>query len=184
MLPRTVITERWRGVRRVADTLLANRTTDAGRVRRQAAAVFGSERSGRQRLREGRLDGIRAIAALSVVCFHVWLYRVDRPHGRRTELLDQVLFHANAGLICFFVLSGYLLYGAFARAALTGAQGIAIGSYLRRRAARIVPAAWACGAGSLILYWAVDSTRSHRRCRSCRCTRSFCRTIRRRRWGA
>ena len=105
--------------------------------------------------RVARLDGVRAIAALSVACFHVWLYRTDRPHGTRTELLDQVLFNASAGLICFFVLSGYLLYGAFARAALTGGRCVAAGPYLRRRAARIVPAAWACGAVSLVLYWAV-----------------------------
>ena len=102
-----------------------------------------------------RLDGVRAIAALSVACFHVWLYRSERPRGERTELLDQVLFHASTGLICFFVLSGYLLYGPFARAALTGSPGVAVGPYLRRRAARIVPAYWLCGAGCLVLYAAV-----------------------------
>ena len=105
--------------------------------------------------RVAQLDGVRALAALGVVVFHVWLYRDNRPRGTRPELVDQVLFHANAGLICFFVLSGYLLYGAFARAALTGAQGVATGPYLRRRLARIVPAAWVCGAGCLLLYWAV-----------------------------
>jgi len=106
--------------------------------------------------RVARLDGVRAIAALSVVCFHVWLYRDDRPQGARSELLDHAFFSANAGLICFFVLSGYLLYGAFARAALTGGAGVALGPYLLRRAARIVPAAWVCGALSLAIYWAVD----------------------------
>ena len=105
--------------------------------------------------RVGRLDGVRALAALSVVCFHVWLYRFDRPRGERTELLDQVLFHASTGLICFFVLSGFLLYGAFARAALTGSEGVAVVPYLRRRAARIVPAYWVCGALSLVLFAAV-----------------------------
>jgi peptidoglycan/LPS O-acetylase OafA/YrhL len=105
--------------------------------------------------RVDRLDGVRAIAALSVVCFHVWLYRMDRPRGSRTEPLDHVLFNANVGLICFFVLSGYLLYCAFAQAALSGAHHVAIGPYLRRRAARIVPAAWVCGAACLVLYSAV-----------------------------
>lgn len=98
------------------------------------------------------LDGVRAIAALSVACLHVWLYRSERPRGERTELLDQVLFHASTGLLCFFVLSGYLLYGPFARAALTGSPGVATMPYLRRRAARIVPAYRACGAGCLALY--------------------------------
>src|ERR1044072_8342248 len=102
------------------------------------------------------LDGVRAIAALSVVVFHVWLYRIERPRGERTELLDQVLFRASSGLIFFFVLSGFLLYGAFARAALTGADGVALVPYLRRRAARIVPAYWLCGVGCLALFAAVD----------------------------
>ncbi len=102
--------------------------------------------------RVSRLDGVRAIAALGVLCFHVWLYRVDRPHGNQTALLDQVLSRASIGLICFFVLSGYLLYGAFARAALSGGPGVALLPYLRRRAARIVPAYWVCGAGCLVLF--------------------------------
>jgi peptidoglycan/LPS O-acetylase OafA/YrhL len=102
-----------------------------------------------------RLDGVRAIAALSVACFHVWLYRSERPRGERTELLDQALFHTSTGLVCFFVLSGYLLYGPFARAALRRAPNVAVGPYVRRRAARIVPAYWACGAGCLVLYEAV-----------------------------
>ena len=106
--------------------------------------------------RVARLDGVRAIAALSVICFHVWLYRDDRPQGARSELLDQAFFSANAGLICFFVLSGYLLYGAFARAALTGGGRRRNRALSARRAARIVPAAWVCGALSLAVYWAVD----------------------------
>jgi peptidoglycan/LPS O-acetylase OafA/YrhL len=111
--------------------------------------------SGAHPRRVSRLDGVRAIAALAVVCFHAWLYRVDRPHGDRTELLDQVLGRASTGLICFFVLSGYLLYGAFARAALSGGPGVALVPYLRRRAARILPAYWVCCAGCLVLYTAV-----------------------------
>lgn len=102
--------------------------------------------------RLARIDGVRAIAALSVVCFHVWLYRDNRPHGRRTALLDQALVHASTGLICFFVLSGYLLYRAFARGALGGSGPVALGTYARRRAARIVPAYWVCLAGCLALY--------------------------------
>ena len=102
--------------------------------------------------RVARLDGVRALAALSVACFHAWLYREDRPQGTPTEPLDQALFHASSGLICFFVLSGYLLYGAFARAALTERARVAVGPYLRRRAARIVPAYWVCGAACLVLY--------------------------------
>jgi peptidoglycan/LPS O-acetylase OafA/YrhL len=104
--------------------------------------------------RNAGLDGMRALAALSVLVFHVWLYRENRPHSRRTELLDQVMFELNTGLLCFFVLSGFLLYGAFSRAAL-GGPSVALADYFRRRIARIVPAYWVCGAVVLLLYWAV-----------------------------
>jgi peptidoglycan/LPS O-acetylase OafA/YrhL len=90
-----------------------------------------------------------------VLAFHVWLYREDRPQGERTELLDQVLFRANVGLIAFFVLSGFLLYRGFARAALTGSAPPPTLAYGLRRAARIAPAYYVCGAGCVLLYLAV-----------------------------
>jgi len=103
--------------------------------------------------RSASLDGLRALAALSVLAFHVWLYRDDRPKsGRRPELLDAILFEANLGLVCFFVLSGYLLYRSFARAALAGGTRVATRRYAVRRAARILPAYYACLAGCLVLY--------------------------------
>ncbi|MFL5910987.1 MAG: acyltransferase family protein [Gaiellaceae bacterium] len=104
--------------------------------------------------RNDALDGLRALAALGVLTFHVWLYRVGDPPGPRRSVGDHLLFQGNLGLICFFVLSGYLLYRSFARAALTGERAD-LGSYAKRRAARIVPAYYACVIGSLLLYAAV-----------------------------
>ena len=105
--------------------------------------------------RSSPLDGVRALAALSVVGFHAWLYRVDEPPGKRTALFDKVMFEASLGLICFFVLSGFLLYRPFARAALTGGDPVNLGRYAVRRVARIVPAYYACLAGCLLLFWIV-----------------------------
>src|SRR2546423_4278397 len=104
--------------------------------------------------RNQALDGIRAIAALGVVTFHSWLYRIGDPPGPRKSLSDHLLFQGNLGLICFFVLSGYLLYRPFARASLTG-QRADLASYARRRIARIVPAYYACIAGRVVLFAAV-----------------------------
>jgi acetyltransferase len=95
---------------------------------------------------------VRALAALSVVCFHSWLYRIDKPPGERTALFDQVFFELSIGLICFFVLSGFLLYRSFARAAMTGGEQVHIGRYAIRRAARILPAYYASVIGCLVLY--------------------------------
>jgi peptidoglycan/LPS O-acetylase OafA/YrhL len=109
----------------------------------------------RTRTRSNPLDGVRALAALSVVCFHAWLYRVGDPPGKRTALFDKVLFEASIGLVCFFVLSGFLLYRSFARAALSGGEPVDIGRYAVRRATRIVPAYYASLVGSLLLFWTV-----------------------------
>src|SRR5437763_3443595 len=104
--------------------------------------------------RNRALDGIRALAAVGVVTFHSWLYRVGDPRGPRKSTADHLLFQGNIGLICFFVLSGYLLYRPFARASLTG-QRVDLASYARRRIARIVPAYYACIAGCIVLFAAV-----------------------------
>jgi peptidoglycan/LPS O-acetylase OafA/YrhL len=105
--------------------------------------------------RSAALDGVRALAALSVLCFHAWLYRVGEAPGQRTDVIDKVLFEASVGLICFFVLSGFLLYRPFARAALTGGRSVDVGHYALRRAVRILPAYYASLLGCLLLYWAV-----------------------------
>ena len=109
--------------------------------------------------RDTALDGVRALAALSVLAFHVWLYRDARPHGELHELLDQVLWQANGGLIAFFVLSGFLLYRGFARAAVTGSAPPALGLYALRRGARILPAYYVCCIGCVVLYLAFGPTK-------------------------
>lgn len=101
--------------------------------------------------RSAAIDGIRGLAALSVLGFHVWLYRENRPQGERTLLFDQIGFALHLGLVCFFVLSGFLLYRTFARAALGGRRAD-LRSYAVRRVARIVPAYYVAIAGVLALY--------------------------------
>lgn len=101
-------------------------------------------------VRNAAIDGIRGLAALSVLIFHVWLYR-DRPPGRSDALLDQIGFALHLGLVCFFVLSGYLLYRTFVRAALGGPRPD-VGTYAIRRVARIVPAYYVAIFGVLALY--------------------------------
>jgi peptidoglycan/LPS O-acetylase OafA/YrhL len=109
--------------------------------------------------RAAGLDGLRALAALSVVCFHVWLYRFPDPTRiRRTSLLDDVLSDFRLGLILFFVLSGYLLYRAFARAALRHDAPVDLRVYALRRAARILPAYYLAMLGSFVLLWGANNT--------------------------
>ncbi|HEY7631515.1 MAG TPA: acyltransferase [Thermoleophilaceae bacterium] len=109
--------------------------------------------------RAAGLDGLRALAALSVLCFHVWLYRFPDPTRiRQNTLLDTVLSDFRLGLLLFFVLSGYLLYRGFARAALRRDGPVDVRVYTLRRAARILPAYYLAMLGTFALLWGAGGT--------------------------
>jgi len=102
--------------------------------------------------RQGGLDGLRGIAALVVFGIHVWIYQLPSTvEVKRHNLGELVLFEGRVAFVLFFVLSGYLLFRPFVRASLGAAAPAAIGSYLVRRAARIMPAYYVALAGTLLL---------------------------------
>ena len=106
--------------------------------------------------RAAAVDGLRALAALSVVAYHAWLYTLPKvTAAHRETLADQVVHEFRLGLVLFFVLSGFLLYQPWVRAALDGARDPRLGSYLLRRAARILPAYYLAVAGSIALLWSL-----------------------------
>jgi peptidoglycan/LPS O-acetylase OafA/YrhL len=98
--------------------------------------------------RSAGLDGIRGFAALSVFGFHVWLYGAK---DGTPNFAGDVFNELRIGLICFFVLSGYLLYGAFVKAARRQTGEVSLGRYFARRAARILPAYYVSLIGALAL---------------------------------
>ena len=109
--------------------------------------------------RAAAVDGLRALAALSVLGYHAWLYTRDRVSaGVRGSLADELAHELRLGLVLFFVLSGYLLYRPWVRSVLSGAAPPRAGAYLVRRAARIVPAYYAAVLGSVALLWSLDAT--------------------------
>lgn len=103
--------------------------------------------------RKTGIDGLRGIAALSVVLFHLWLYaRVVPPATTVNGPMDLAWSSMRWGLILFFVLSGFLLYGPWLRAARQGERPSLL-RYARHRAARILPAYYLALAGSVLLLW-------------------------------
>jgi peptidoglycan/LPS O-acetylase OafA/YrhL len=88
--------------------------------------------------RSARLDGLRALAALTVLGYHVALWGGLTRRGLLAPLLGEL----KAGVAIFFVLSGYLLYLPVARALGTGRPLPDWRRYARRRLARILPAYW------------------------------------------
>jgi peptidoglycan/LPS O-acetylase OafA/YrhL len=95
------------------------------------------------------LDGVRAIAALSVVVLHV----SDRSGFSRHEIVGALTARLNVGVALFFVLSGFLLYRPFVAARVDGRPASTVGHYLRRRALRILPGYWVALAVMAGLGW-------------------------------
>lgn len=108
--------------------------------------------------RNRAIDGLRALAAVSVLVYHAWLYTLPTvSSGRKTVTTDYWWHELRLGLVLFFVLSGYLLYGAWVRAGLEGRRP-SVRGYAIRRAGRILPAYWLAMAGSVALLWSHDAT--------------------------
>lgn len=123
---------------------------DAPTVERAA-----SRPSSGQRL-EG-IDGLRAIAALSIVVVHVWGFSTPGATvlGKGHPIADG-LSSLSAGVTLFFTLSGFLLYRPFAAAIARGVAGPPIRRYLRNRLLRIAPAYWVILAVTALLLGAVN----------------------------
>ncbi|WP_067453467.1 acyltransferase family protein [Actinomadura macra] len=88
---------------------------------------------------QNTFDGLRAVAALAVLTFHV--------AGSAGATLDPSgawwLYNGGQiGVPIFFTLSGLLLYRPWAAAALDGRAAPKPREYVRKRALRILPAYW------------------------------------------
>lgn len=89
------------------------------------------------------LDGLRALAALSVLVYHA-----SSVAGAKTIIgghdLTWLYFYTESGVDLFFTLSGFLLFLPYARAFMDGKSGPRALVFYRRRALRILPAYYAC----------------------------------------
>src|SRR5690348_16752710 len=103
------------------------------------------------------IEGVRALAALSILACHTWSFTA---HGGEQGYWLTLFFNDLAlGVTLFFTLSGFLLYRPVAAAVLRGTGQPSARHYFRNRALRIVPAYWAilavCGLvlGSVYVGW-------------------------------
>lgn len=85
------------------------------------------------------LDGLRAIAALSVVVHHV----ASQTGTNTSTRLGAFTARMDIGVSIFFLLSGFLLYQPYVAARLDGRPMPDGGRFLWRRFLRIMPAYWA-----------------------------------------
>ncbi len=96
------------------------------------------------------LDGLRALAALSIVAFHFYLAERYEFTTWGKEYVNYFYFLAS-GVHLFFVLSGFLLFLPYARAILHGKPLPSAKSFYKRRALRILPAYLVCLALLILL---------------------------------
>jgi peptidoglycan/LPS O-acetylase OafA/YrhL len=86
------------------------------------------------------VEGVRGLAALSVLLFHSWGFtttKSPREVGVGIPILDGILGRLSLGLTAFFVLSGFLLFRQF-----LGQDDVDLHRYAKARFLRIVPAYW------------------------------------------
>lgn len=88
-----------------------------------------------------RIEGARALAAGSIVVYHVWRYGSESGPVALGPL-NRVMPHLALGVTLFFTLSGFLLYRPFVAALLRARSRPNLVAYLRNRALRILPAYW------------------------------------------
>lgn len=101
----------------------------------------------------GEVDGYRGIAALLIVLLHA--YQKPGVHFDRSASVgafaDLLLLNLDLAVDWFFVLSGFLLFLPFARAALVQQGQLSSRDFLRRRMYRIVPAYYVV----LLVFWSL-----------------------------
>jgi peptidoglycan/LPS O-acetylase OafA/YrhL len=81
------------------------------------------------------LTGLRAVAALLVVGTHAAFATGKLSHGYIGDIYGRL----EVGVAIFFVLTGFLLFRPWVRAALAGAQTPDLNRYARHRFRRILP---------------------------------------------
>ena len=103
------------------------------------------------------LDPLRAVAALSVVMFHVFQYEFGDINVASAQVapLRFLTVVSSAAVDLFFVISGFLLYLSVARAGFAGRPGRSAGLTLLRRMARLYP----LYAAIVLVVWGVSNTR-------------------------
>jgi peptidoglycan/LPS O-acetylase OafA/YrhL len=86
--------------------------------------------------RVASLTGVRAVAALLVLGTHAAYTTGKYTHGFVGLLYSRM----EMGVPIFFALSGYLLFGPWIRAAVSGRESPSVGRYAWHRVRRIMPA--------------------------------------------
>lgn len=102
------------------------------------------------------LTGLRGIAALWVLVFHLWQFMGGPSLAIGPFDLTPLAARGHFGVDLFFVLSGYLIGGPWVVARL-GGPSVPVATFWRRRFLRVFPAYWAqWGVLALLALWSAE----------------------------
>ncbi|HJT58898.1 MAG TPA: acyltransferase family protein, partial [Ktedonobacteraceae bacterium] len=95
------------------------------------------------------LDGVRGIACLMVVAYHIGLLtsretKIWVPVGPDHPLFSSIMSAAASGVTLFFVLSGFLLFLPYAKSLLFDNAWPSARNFYLRRGFRVIPAYYVC----------------------------------------
>lgn len=124
----------------------ADRNGRVGFFRRSALHLTALLEPGKQKSTIPSLDGVRAIACLLVVGYHINLITRDTHIWlpENNPFIAALLQSGESGVTLFFVLSGFLLFLPYARALLLKQNWPSMRRFYLRRALRIIPAYYIC----------------------------------------
>jgi len=97
--------------------------------------------------RLGPIDGLRGIAILLVLWFHVWQISwlgADLTFFGHTYVFDIFPTSGYVGVDLFFFISGFCLFYPYAQAIFDGKPLHSVGSFFYRRIIKIVPSYYFC----------------------------------------
>lgn len=97
-------------------------------------------------------DGLRAIAALSIVALHV----ASATGAVAATRLGAYFARLDVGVTVFFVISGFLLYRPFVAAHLGLRPAGSLRRYCWRRAMRIYPAYWVALTAAVLVFGSTE----------------------------
>src|SRR5258707_1058093 len=103
--------------------------------------VFEEEKHAQQKSTIAVLDGVRALAILFVLAFHIdWTNKqYFYASWQANPLAASVALAGGTGVTLFFVLSGFLLFMPYAKALLYAGRWPLARTFYVRRALRIIP---------------------------------------------
>jgi len=114
------------------------------RLQRVHSAISTLMEDGKQKNTIAALDGVRAIACLAVLFFHVNFFaretNIWRPIHDLGSVIGALALAGQSGVTLFFVLSGFLLFMPYAKSMLFHTPWPSLRSFYLRRGFRIIPA--------------------------------------------